>query len=73
MVLLPFFKHRDDSSLFPQRREVTLVKLRLEIKVNKGVKISEQPLITNDGIPSKPTHLEGLRRLIALLTSAAER
>jgi hypothetical protein len=26
----------------------------------------------NDGIPSSPTHLEGLRRLIALLTSAAE-
>jgi hypothetical protein len=26
----------------------------------------------NDGIPSNPTHLEGLRRLIALLTSAAE-
>jgi hypothetical protein len=26
----------------------------------------------NDEIPSRPTHLEGLRRLIALLTSAAE-
>jgi hypothetical protein len=25
-----------------------------------------------DGIPSSPTHLEGLRRLIALFTSAAE-
>jgi hypothetical protein len=26
----------------------------------------------NDGIPSKPTHLEGFRRFIALLDSAAE-
>jgi hypothetical protein len=26
----------------------------------------------NDGIPSKPTHLEGFRCFIALLTSAAE-
>jgi hypothetical protein len=26
----------------------------------------------NDGIPSSPTHLEGLRGLIALLTSPAE-
>jgi ABC-type tungstate transport system substrate-binding protein len=26
----------------------------------------------NDGIPSKPTHLEGFRRFIALLTSAGE-
>jgi hypothetical protein len=25
-----------------------------------------------DGMPSSPTHLEGLRRLIALLTSDAE-
>jgi hypothetical protein len=25
----------------------------------------------NDGIPSKPTHLEGFRRFIALLASAA--
>jgi hypothetical protein len=41
----------------------------LKIQVNKGVKISEQPLITNDGLPSSPAHLEGLRRL---LTSAAK-
>jgi hypothetical protein len=26
----------------------------------------------NDGIPTNPTHLEGLRRLIALLIPAAE-
>jgi hypothetical protein len=31
-----------------------------------------EPLITKHGIPSNPTHLEGLRRLIALRTSAAE-
>jgi hypothetical protein len=27
------------------------------------VRISEQPLITNDGIPTEPTHLEGLKAL----------
>jgi hypothetical protein len=40
--------------------------------VNNEVKVSEQPLIINYGIPSKQTHLGGLRRFIALLTSAAD-
>jgi hypothetical protein len=35
------------------------------------MRISEQPLIMNDGITSNPTHLKGLRRLIAQLTSEA--
>jgi hypothetical protein len=34
--------------------------------------MSEQPLIINYGIPPKPTNLDGLRRFVALLTSAAE-
>jgi hypothetical protein len=34
--------------------------------------MSEQPLTINDGIQSKPAHLGGLRRFIALLISAAE-
>jgi hypothetical protein len=34
--------------------------------------MSEQPLIINDRIASKPTHLDGLRRFIALLTSAGQ-
>jgi hypothetical protein len=39
------------------------------LKVNSGVNTPEQPLIMKEGIPSSPTHLEGLSRLIALLTS----
>jgi hypothetical protein len=42
------------------------------MNVGNGIKISEQPLMLNDGIPSKPTHLDGFRRFTALLTSAAE-
>jgi hypothetical protein len=45
---------------------------KVEIYVNNGIKMSEQPLIINDLTVSKPTHLGGLRRFIALLTSAAE-
>jgi hypothetical protein len=40
--------------------------------VNSGIITSEQPLIMKDGMPSSPTHLEGLRRSVALLTSAAQ-
>jgi hypothetical protein len=40
--------------------------------VSNGIKISEQPLTINDGIPSKPAHLECFRSFIALLTAAAE-
>jgi hypothetical protein len=34
--------------------------------------MSEQSLMINDGIPSKPTPLDSLRCFIALLNSAAE-
>jgi hypothetical protein len=51
---------------------VTLVTQRLNVCVNSGINTSEQPLIMKDGMPSSPTHLEGLRHLIDLLTSAAE-
>jgi hypothetical protein len=67
-----FFKHWNNNSCFHNDGKVALVKLRLKIQLNKGVKISEQTLITKNGIPSNPTHLEGLGRLVALLTSAAE-
>jgi hypothetical protein len=55
---------------FHKEGKVALVTIKL--KVNSGVNTSEQPLIMKAGIPSSPTHLEGLSRLIALLTSAAE-
>jgi hypothetical protein len=67
-----FFKHWNNSNCFHKDGMVTPVTLRLKIYVNKGIKISEPPLIVKDGIPSNPTQLEGLRRFIALLTSAAE-
>jgi hypothetical protein len=50
----------------------SLATLRLKTYVNSGMKLSQQHLIINDGIQSKPTHLDGLRRFIALLTSATE-
>jgi hypothetical protein len=57
---------------FHKDGKVALVTLRLNICVNRGINTSKQPLIMKDGIPSSPTHLEGLRHLIALLTSATE-
>jgi hypothetical protein len=57
---------------FHKEGKVALVTLRLNISVNSGVNTSEQPLIMKDGFPSSPTHLKGLSRLRALLTSAAE-
>jgi hypothetical protein len=57
---------------FHKDKNVSLDTLRLNMYVSNGIKTSEQPLMINDGIPSKPTHLDGFRRFIALLTSAAE-
>jgi hypothetical protein len=57
---------------FRKDGKVSLATLRLKMYVNNGIKMSEQPLIINDGIRSIPTHLDGVRRFIALLTSAAE-
>jgi hypothetical protein len=71
-VLSPFLNNGTTAVCFQKNGKVTLVTMRLKIQVNKGNKVSEQPLIMNDGIPSNPTYLEGLRRLTALLTSAAE-
>jgi hypothetical protein len=71
-VLSSFFKTGTTAVCFHKDGKVALVTLRLNISVNSGINTSEQSLIMNDGIPSSRTHLEGLRRLIALLTSAAE-
>jgi hypothetical protein len=52
--------------------KVSLTMLRLKIYVNNGIKMSKQSLILKDEAPSKPTHLEGLRCFMALLTSVAD-
>jgi hypothetical protein len=70
MLLSPFLNTGTTAVCFHKDGKVPLVTLRVRILVNKGIKISDQPLI--NGIPPNLTHLEGLRRLIALLTSAAE-
>jgi hypothetical protein len=57
---------------FHKLGKVSHVTLRLNICVNSGINTSEQPLIMKGGIPSSPTHLEGVRRLMALLASVAE-
>jgi hypothetical protein len=54
---------------FHEDGKVALVTLRLNIRVNSRINIPE-PLMMKDRIPSSATHLEGLRRLIALLISA---
>jgi hypothetical protein len=50
--MFPFLNTGTTAVCFHNDGNVTLVKLRLKIKVNKGVKISEQPLISKDVIPS---------------------
>jgi hypothetical protein len=57
---------------FHKDGKVSLATLRLKLYVNNGIKMSEQPLIIKNGMPSKATHLDDLRRFIALLTSARE-
>jgi hypothetical protein len=37
--------------------------------LSKGTNITMQPLMMNPGISSSPTDLDGLRHLIALITS----
>jgi hypothetical protein len=71
MILSPFL-NSGTTVCFHKDGQVPLVTLTLKVEVNKRIKISEQPLIMNHGIPSSPTHLESQRRLIALLTSTAE-
>lgn len=43
--------------------KVSLTTLRLSVYVSTGIKILEQPLMLKDGIPSNPTHLDGLDAL----------
>jgi hypothetical protein len=69
---MDFLKTGATAVCFHKDGKVALVTLSLNIRVNSGINTSEQPLIMKDGIASSPTHLESLRRLIALLTSAAE-
>jgi hypothetical protein len=71
LVLSPFLNTGTTAVCFHKDGKVALVTLRLNICVNSGISTSKQPLIVKDGIPSSTTHL-GLRRLIALITSAAE-
>jgi hypothetical protein len=71
-VLLPFLNTGTTAVCFHKDGKVSLATLRLKIFVNSGIKMSEQPLIMNGEIPSKPEHLDCLRRITALLTSAAE-
>jgi hypothetical protein len=42
------------------------------MQVRNGIKLRKYPLVIKDGIPSVSTHLERLKRFIALLTSTAE-
>jgi hypothetical protein len=70
-VLLPILKV-EQQPLSPQELEVSLVTLRLKAEVTNGIKIWKHPLIIKDGIPSAPTLMEGLRRLMALLSSTVE-
>jgi hypothetical protein len=48
------------------------VKLRLNICLKIGIKMSEQPFMINPGISSSPTELEDFSLLMALQTSASE-
>jgi hypothetical protein len=72
ITLLPFLKTGTTAVSFHKDGNVSLDTLRLNMYASNGIKISEQPIMINDGISSKPTQLEGFRRFIALLTSAAE-
>jgi hypothetical protein len=72
LALLPFLKTGTTAVSFHTDGNVSLDTLRLNTYVSNGIKISEQPLMINGGMPSKPTHLEGFRYFTALLTSAAE-
>lgn len=58
--------------LFPQGWEFSLAMLRWIICVYDGIKVSEQHLIINYRIPSKPTYSDSLRCFTALLTWVAE-
>jgi hypothetical protein len=46
--------------------------VRLKICFKTGTRISEQPLITKPGMQSRPTDLDGFRRLRALKISDSE-
>jgi hypothetical protein len=72
LVLSPFFENWNNRVCFHEDRTVALATLRLKIRFNNGINVFEHPLTMNDGIPSCPTHLEGLWSLTVLLTSAAE-
>jgi hypothetical protein len=70
--MLSFFNAGTTAVSFHKDGKVPFPSLRLKIYVNNGIRMSEQPLIIHDEMPSKPTHLDGLRRFIAPLTSGAE-
>jgi hypothetical protein len=48
------------------------VRLKLNTCLRIGIKITEQPFMTNPGTSSSPTHLGGFSLLMTLHTSASE-
>ena len=60
------------AACFKRVGEIRCDKLRLKINLHTGIKISEQPFIINEGMPSSPTDFDGHRHFIALRTSEAE-
>jgi hypothetical protein len=57
IALLPFLKTGTAAVFFQKDGNVSLAALKLNMYVRNGIKISEQPLMINDGIPSKPGFL----------------
>lgn len=53
---------------FNKERKILPAMIRLKLHVINGIKMSGQPLIINDGVPSEPT----VGRFVVLLTAARE-
>jgi hypothetical protein len=69
MALLPFLKIGTTAACFHNEGNFPVDKLRLKMWRKRGIKISEQSLITKLGISSGPTDFVERRWLIAHLTS----
>jgi hypothetical protein len=60
------------SDLFHNAGKHCWERLRLKICFRTGTNILAQPLITKPGMVSRPTDLDGFRRLMALKMSESE-
>jgi hypothetical protein len=57
------------AACFQRVGKICFDKMRLKINLRTGIKLSEQLLLINAGMPSNPTDFDGRKRLIALGTS----